>query len=224
MTRSTPTSRVRLVTGLLATAGIATAVTAAALPSSAGTLVDNGIAEVGGLVPTVTSSNIRKIGGIPETAAISMEFARTGPYAYVSSLDTISVLDLTDPRNPRQRGTLTQALFENEAMTYGERTSGGVLTRYGLRAQLGEAGMIAALSLVVHPAIAFGLAQHVFALPAEFVRSAVVTAAMAPGVNAYVFANLYARGQAEAASVVLLATGASVLTVSAWLSLLARFG
>ena len=130
MTRSTPTSRVRLVTALLATAGIATAVTAAALPSSAGTLVDNGIAEVGGLVPTVTSSNVRKIGGIPETTAISMEFARTGPYAYVSSLDTISVLDLTDPRAPRLRGSLTQALFENEAMTYGERREDGALTRF----------------------------------------------------------------------------------------------
>lgn len=99
---------------------------------------------------------------------------------------------------------------------------GGVLTRYGLRAQLGEAGMIAGLSLVLHPAVAYGLALHVFALPADFVRSAVVTAAMAPGVNVYVFANLYARGQAQAASVVLLGTAASVLTVSAWLWLLER--
>jgi hypothetical protein len=101
---------------------------------------------------------------------------------------------------------------------------GGVLTRYAVKASLGEAGMIAALSLLLHPAIAYGLAQHVFALPPEFVRSAVVTAAMAPGVNAYVFASLYARGQAQAASVVLLATAASVLTVSAWLSLLGGLG
>jgi malonate transporter and related proteins len=101
---------------------------------------------------------------------------------------------------------------------------GGVLTRYGLRASLGEAGMIAALSLVVHPAITLGLAQGVFALPPDFVRSAVVTAAMAPGVNAYVFASLYARGQAQAASVVLLGTASSVLTVSLWLAVLARLG
>ena len=51
-------------------------------------------------------------------------------------------------------------------------------------------------------------------------RSAVVTAAMAPGVNTYVFASLYARGQAQAASAVLLATALSVLTVSAWLAIL----
>lgn len=101
---------------------------------------------------------------------------------------------------------------------------GGVLTRYAIRAQLGEAGMIAALSLILHPAIAYGLSQVVFDLPPEFVRSAVVTAAMAPGVNAYVFASLYARGQAQAASVVLLATAVSVLTISGWLALLGGVG
>jgi hypothetical protein len=101
---------------------------------------------------------------------------------------------------------------------------GGVLTRYAIRASLGEAGLIAGLSLVLHPAVAYGLSAHVFALPEGFVRSAVVTAAMAPGVNAYVFASLYARGQAQAASVVLLATAASVFTIAAWLALLGAGG
>jgi malonate transporter len=100
---------------------------------------------------------------------------------------------------------------------------GGVLTRYAVRASLGEASMIAALSLVLHPAIAYGLCLA-FALPPEFVRSAVVTASMAPGVNAYVFASLYGRGQAQAASAVLLATAVSVLTISAWLTLLGGVG
>jgi len=101
---------------------------------------------------------------------------------------------------------------------------GGVLTRYAIRAQLGEAGMIAALSLLLHPAIAYVLSHVVFELPPEFVRSAVVTAAMAPGVNAYVFASLYARGQAQAASAVLLATALSVITISGWLALLGGVG
>ena len=47
-----------------------------------------------------------------------------------------------------------------------------------------------------------------------------MTAAMAPGVNSYVFASLYSRGQAQAASAVLLATAVSVLTVSVWLAVL----
>lgn len=97
---------------------------------------------------------------------------------------------------------------------------GGVFTRYRIRSSLGEAGTIAFLSLFVHPTIAYVLAALVFDLPPEFVRSAVVTAAMAPGVNTYVFASLYARGQAQAASTILLATAASVLTVSVWLALL----
>lgn len=97
---------------------------------------------------------------------------------------------------------------------------GGILTRYGLRASLAEAGMISSLSLILHPAIAYVLTAHVFGLPPGFVHSAVVTAAMAPGVNSYVFASLYNRGQAQAASTILLATGLSVLTVSAWLTLL----
>ena len=58
---------------------------------------------------------------------------------------------------------------------------GGVLTRYAIRASLAEAGMIAALSLVLHPAIACVLSAGVFGLSEGFVRSAVVTAAMAPG-------------------------------------------
>jgi malonate transporter len=97
---------------------------------------------------------------------------------------------------------------------------GGVFTRYAVRSSLGEAGSITVLSLVVHPTIAYVLSAHVFGLPAEFVRGAVVTAAMAPGVNTYVFASLYARGQAQAASAILLATAVSVLTVSAWLAIL----
>jgi predicted permease len=96
---------------------------------------------------------------------------------------------------------------------------GGVLSRYRVRASLAEAGMIAALSLLLHPAITWALAQG-FGLPEGFERAAVVTAAMAPGVNAYVFASLYSRGQAQAASAVLLATALSVLTVSGWLALL----
>ncbi|MFN2523102.1 MAG: hypothetical protein ABR614_07295, partial [Mycobacteriales bacterium] len=88
------------------------------------------LAAAGPAVPSITSDNVKQIAGIPETAAISMEFARTGPFAYVSSVDTISVLDLTNPRDPKLRGTLVQALFENESMTYGERVINGKLVRF----------------------------------------------------------------------------------------------
>ncbi len=97
---------------------------------------------------------------------------------------------------------------------------GGILSRYRLRSSLGEAGTISGLSLVWHPAVALILSHYVFGLPPDFVRACVVTASMAPGVNAFLFASLYRRGQAEAASTVLLATTLTIVTGSAWLALL----
>ena len=51
-------------------------------------------------------------------------------------------------------------------------------------------------------------------------RSAILTAAMAPGVNAYIFANMYGRARRVAASSVLIATALSVFTVWGWLAVL----
>lgn len=107
-----------LVTGLLSAAGVLAATTVGAAPP----------------LPTVASENVTPLASLPETTAISMEFARTGPFAYVSSLDTISVLDLTDPKDPVLRGTLVNALFENESMTYGERVVDGELQRFVIAA------------------------------------------------------------------------------------------
>jgi hypothetical protein len=72
-------------------------------------------------VPLVSSPNVRLTSTFPETQGISGEFARTGSFFYMSSLDSISVFDTTDPLRPRLTGTLGNLVFENEAMTYGER-------------------------------------------------------------------------------------------------------
>lgn len=97
---------------------------------------------------------------------------------------------------------------------------GGVLVRYRLRRSLGEAAMVSLLSLAVHPAITFALAHWVLALPPIFVKGAVLTAAMAPGINTYIFATMYGRAEGAAASTVVLATGLSVLSISVWLAIL----
>ena len=94
---------------------------------------------------------------------------------------------------------------------------GGVLTRYSFTSSLPETASISVLALVVHPMIVYGLGVWVFALPQDFLRSAVLTASMAPGVNAFVFASMYDRAKGAAASIILLATMASVVTVSVWL-------
>src|SRR5918998_1373204 len=83
-------------------------------------------------VPLVTSPGVRLVDTFPETQGISGEFARTGSYFYVSSLDSISVFDTSDPLHPRLTGTLPNLVFENEAMTYGERRVDGELQRFVL--------------------------------------------------------------------------------------------
>ncbi|GIX12825.1 MAG: malonate transporter [Paracoccaceae bacterium] len=97
---------------------------------------------------------------------------------------------------------------------------GGVLSRYSFRASLGETAMSSALSLIVHPAITWTLAVPVLHLPQGFVNSAVLTAAMAPGVNTFLFASMYRRAEGVAAATVLGATALSVLTVPVWLLIL----
>ena len=123
------------MTALRRTLAVSAALGLALAPSAAwahdGGVQPGAVSAAVAALPTVSSPNIKKIAGIPETAAISMEFARTGPFAYVSSLDTLSVLDLRNPKAPVLRDTFVNALFENEAMTYGERRSkDGKLTRF----------------------------------------------------------------------------------------------
>ncbi len=98
---------------------------------------------------------------------------------------------------------------------------GGVLTRYSMRAALPEASVIAFLSLFVHPFLAFIFANHIFDLPEQVTRNLVVTAAMAPGINAFLFANMYKRAEDVAASTILLATIATIFTASGWIWFLA---
>lgn len=97
---------------------------------------------------------------------------------------------------------------------------GGILTRYRIRDKLSQVGLIAVFSLLVHPAITLGLGTLVFDLSDPMLRSAVVTAAMAPGVNAYLFAATYGRATGVVSSAVLLCTILSVVTATFWLSLL----
>lgn len=96
---------------------------------------------------------------------------------------------------------------------------GGVLFRYRPEGDLRTILFVCAVSLVLHPAITWGMGRAVGLDTAAF-RSAVLTAGMAPGVNAYVFANMYGVGKRVAASSVLIATGLTVLTAWAWLAVL----
>jgi predicted permease len=116
------------------------------------------------------------------------------------------------------------SMFARAALPVALFGLGGVLTRYALKAEIGEALMISILSLVVRPAIVWLLAAEVFGLPEAFVRAAVVMAVMPPGVNGYVFAAMYGRAVGTAASAVILGTVLSLATITVWLALLGGAG
>lgn len=98
---------------------------------------------------------------------------------------------------------------------------GGVLYQYKPEGDFRAIFMVCAIALLLHPALVWGFGQAL-SVPPDAFRSGVLTAAMAPGFNAYIFADMYGRARRVAASSVLLATLASILSVWIWLSLLAH--
>ena len=96
---------------------------------------------------------------------------------------------------------------------------GGILYQYRPEGDAGPIIMICAVSLIIHPAIVWGFGHQLNLTDAQM-RSAVITAAMAPGINTYVFANMYGTAKRVASTGVLLSTALSIGTVWVWLSLL----
>ena len=74
-------------------------------------------------------------------------------------------------------------------------------------------------ALILHPLVTYGLGRT-FGLEVPAMRSSVLTASMAPGVNAYLFASIYGVAKRVAASTVLVATALSILTIWMWLAIL----
>ena len=96
---------------------------------------------------------------------------------------------------------------------------GGVLVQYRPEGDLRVIAWVVAIALLLHPALMW-LTGTAAGLPEDLFRSGVLTAAMAPGFNAYLFSNMYGRAKRIAASSVLIATGLSLLSVWMWLGLL----
>lgn len=96
---------------------------------------------------------------------------------------------------------------------------GGVLYRYRPEGEMRAILICCIASLILHPVVTFGLGK-LFGLSVAEMRSAVVTASMAPGVNAYLFASIYGVAKRVAASTVLMATALSILSIWFWLSVL----
>jgi predicted permease len=96
---------------------------------------------------------------------------------------------------------------------------GGVLVKYKPEGDLRTIAYVCGISLMLHPSLVWLLGTST-GLPQDLFRSGVLNAAMAPGFNAYIFANMYGRAKRVAASSVLIGTATSILTVWLWLTLL----
>jgi malonate transporter len=115
----------------------------------------------------------------------------------------------TDALDLMVRGALPVALFG----------LGGVLYRYRPEGDMRTILFVCLISLGLHPAIVWTLGSY-NGLSENAFRSAVLTASVAPGINAYVFANMYGVAKRVAASAVLVGTGLSIVTTALWLGIL----
>ncbi|KIT17739.1 AEC family transporter [Jannaschia aquimarina] len=96
---------------------------------------------------------------------------------------------------------------------------GGVLVQYKPEGDWRGISLCIGIALVLHPVATYAVGKSLD-LPEGAFRAAVLTAAMAPGVNSYLFAAMHGRAVRISASAVLIGTAASVLTVSIWLLIL----
>ena len=127
----------------------------------------------------------------------------------VNLTDTTLPNAFQDALNMMARVALPTALF----------AMGGVLYQYRPEGDVGPIIMVTLTSLIVHPSLVWTIA-HWLDLSTAGLRSAILTSAMAPGINSYVFANMYGRARRVAASSVLVSTGFAIITAWVWLQIL----
>ncbi len=92
------------------------------------------------------------------------------------------------------------------------------MRRYGLESGLGLPVALSGLKLGLHPLIVYVLATKVFDMPPHWSGVAVLFAACPCGINAYLFAERYRQGVADASSAITLSTLISLFTTAAWLT------
>ncbi|MCX7323122.1 MAG: AEC family transporter [Hyphomicrobiales bacterium] len=111
-------------------------------------------------------------------------------------------------------------MLANTAVPCALVTLGIALCRYGLESGLKLPLILSTLKLVLHPLIVFVLATTVFTMPPAWAGVAVMFAACPCGINAYLFAERYRDGMAEASTAIAMSTLLAMLTMVLWLGVL----
>lgn len=97
---------------------------------------------------------------------------------------------------------------------------GMALRRYGFKEGTAVAVTVTAFKLVVHPALVWVLATRVFDMPPVWAGVAVLFASSPVGINCYLLAAQYGKGEGIAASSITLSTALSVFSTAFWLYVL----
>ncbi len=114
-------------------------------------------------------------------------------------------------------------LLAQTALPVGVFSIGAALTQYKFKEQLAESLVCTSIKLLVFPLLVLLITYIMgvlFQLPFEMARVAVILAALPSGINVYLFAAFYHRAEALAASVLLISTMISIVTISIWLVIL----
>ena len=114
--------------------------------------------------------------------------------------------------------------MRNAALPVALFALGGALVRFEILRNLPEVAAINTVKLVIFPMLVLFFAHYLFALPAPVRNSMVISAALSPGINGYVFASLYERAKATSACAVVFGTFASTISMPIWLLLLRAIG
>lgn len=109
------------------------------------------------------------------------------------------------------RAALPCAIFAMGASLAGYRIGGAVL---------GEATLMTALKLGLHPLMVFLIGHFIFDLEPLWLHVAVIVSSVPVGVNVYLFGARYNAGDAQAATAIILSTTLSVATITLLLAYL----
>lgn len=82
------------------------------------------------------------------------------------------------------------------------------------QAQEGGAAALVGIKLVIHPLIVWGLAIHVFALPALWAKAALLLCALPTGTGPFMLSEFYGREASVVAHSILWSTVGSIITLS----------
>lgn len=92
---------------------------------------------------------------------------------------------------------------------------GMALTRYPIRGDVGLATGVAAMKLILLPAVVY-LTSHLIGLPNDWSAALVLTSSVPTGINAWLIAQRFRAGQSLAASSISITTAVGVISVGFW--------